>query len=65
MAFVFVGGGGGGQCWGSGGADHYFQARVMVLITRCCRCFFVTAVDEMINEVDIDGDGRIDFDGKG
>lgn len=27
-------------------------------------CYFIIIVDEMIVEVDIDGDGRIDFEGK-
>jgi len=27
-------------------------------------CFFLIAVEDMIKEVDVDGDGRIDFDGK-
>lgn len=33
-------------------------------IWRRLNCHFIIIVDEMIAEVDIDGDGRIDFEGK-
>lgn len=31
---------------------------------NCVICSYLLSVDEMIAEVDIDGDGRIDFQGK-
>lgn len=35
-----------------------------IFIWCCLNCYFIIIVDEMIVEVDIDGDGRIDFEGK-
>lgn len=42
----------------------YVHTTCTRLIWRRLNCHFIIIVDEMIAEVDIDGDGRIDFEGK-
>jgi len=42
-------------------ANKHFKEDISVHLTF--GFYFINLVDEMIAEVDIDGDGRIDFDG--